>query len=118
MIAIISAVPSFERTLVRKWRESLNLTLEAVGKAYRPKAKTVARISEIELRENAMQVDSILEVIDAMQRASGYDFGPTPRLRLVRFFQGYGYDDALARAETAVGQAHRDIRAERRGARR
>lgn len=118
MVAIICRVPSFERVLFRRWREALDITQEAVGQAYRPKPKSVARISELELRENSMQVDSILEAVEALQRASGYDFGPTPQLKLVRFFQGHGHDDALAHAEAALGEAHRRVRKERRGARR
>lgn len=83
-------VASLERQLIRKWRAFHSLTLARLGGAIRPKKKSVARMSEIETRDNTMGVAEILEVIHAFVRL-GKPIGPSgasDQERLAIFFAG------------------------------
>lgn len=100
-------VASLERQLIRQWRKAQGLTLAELGKAIRPVRKSVARMSEVETRDNSMGVIEILEVIHAFGRA-GKPIGPpdaSDQIRLSIFFAGP--DDADARK--ALIKAARDV---------
>lgn len=68
-------------------------------------------MGQLEKRKNSMTVALLLDTIDALERVTGIDFGPTPALRLARFFLGPSYEAVLQSAADAVGQAQKQLRA-------
>jgi hypothetical protein len=103
-----------ERSLVRAWRDAAGLTLEALGKGFRP-PRDRHRVGEIERRENSMTVDLILEVIHAFGRA-GKPIGPAgaeDHVRLSIFFGGPEEADS----RRALFKAVREVAAQEGGRR-
>src|SRR5262245_50135880 len=77
-----AAVPTLEGSLVRAWRESEDLTQEALGALVRPRQLNRQRVHNIERGGSSLSVSSLLNIIRALGVAGGNDAA-----RLVRFFQ-------------------------------
>lgn len=94
--------------MVRKWRESQDLTQEELGLAC-PQKQVRQRIYDIETGRSSTSVETLLNVIRGLDVP-----GKNDQERLARFFQGPAatWSEMVAeRAETAYG-AIRDLRKE------
>ena len=81
-----SRVPTVEGKLLRKWRESRELTQKRLGQLCTRKVDG-SRIRAIETGDSSASVSTLLNVIAGLEKVDT-KLGKTDPLRLARFFQG------------------------------
>lgn len=71
----------------RMWREKLDLTLEQFGELFDPPWGR-STVHNVESGRHKNQIDTILSIIEAIEKGYGQSFGATDNLRLATFFRG------------------------------
>ena len=99
-------VPPLERRLVREWRETHGMTLNELGKGFRPK-RNRHLVHQIENGKGSMTVTLILAAIHAFGRV-GKPIGPEDASDQVLLAIFFGGPDARE-ARAAMAKAAREI---------
>lgn len=93
---------SAEGELVKAWRAKTEMTQEAFGAACRTPQLSRSRVRDIESGRFSATVDTLLNIITAIEEHEGQRLGATDAERLARFFQGPSVERALDRFEDAA----------------
>lgn len=99
-------VATLEGALIAKWREHLDITLEALGALCDPPMGKNG-ISRMEVGASRLAMDTLLKVVLALERAAkkrrpAFSFGANDHEKLATFFLGPNAVSAVESVDDAV----------------